>query len=115
VNEFAYMYDSCHVMLAPLRKNLFNECKSEIKVVEAGWKGKAVIASNIEPYKKFDNIILIDEHKGHKDWYKAIKFLVNNPDKVMMFQQNLHNEVKEKHNLKNNICTLKEIYQTMTS
>lgn len=115
VNEFAFMYDQCHVMLAPLRKNLFNECKSELKVVEAGWKGKAVIASNIEPYNKFKNVILVEERKGHKDWYKAIKYLTNNPDKVKELQQNLHDEVVSKHNLKENICKLEEIYRTMTS
>lgn len=115
VNEFANMYDYCHVMLAPLKKNLFNECKSELKVVEAGWKGKAVIASNVEPYKYFDSVILVDERKSHKDWYKAIKMLVNNPEMVMRLQQNLHEEIMNKHNLKNSICKLEEIYRTMTS
>lgn len=115
VDSFAYMYDQCHVMLAPLKSNLFNRCKSELKVVEAGWKGKCVIASNLEPYRDFDNVILVDERKNHKDWYKAIKHLALNPNTVRDLQGKLYDEVTRKHNIFDHVCKLHEIYQTTTS
>jgi glycosyltransferase involved in cell wall biosynthesis len=115
VDSFAYMYDNCHVMLAPLKKGLFNECKSELKVVEAGWKGKCVIASDVEPYNSFENIITVQERKAHKDWYKAIKHLVMNPHIVLDLQNKLYDEVTTKHNMYDHIWKLNEIYQTTKS
>ena len=112
IESFGYMYDSCHVMLAPLKNNLFNRCKSGLKVVEAGWKGKAVIASDIEPYNQYENVITVQERKNHKDWYKAIKHLVLNPDVVKDLQCKLYDEVTMKNNMFDHVCKLHEIYQT---
>jgi glycosyltransferase involved in cell wall biosynthesis len=113
--RFATMYDHCDLMLAPLKDSEFNRAKSQLKVVEAGWKGKAIIASNIEPYKHFDNVILIDERKNHKDWYKAIKKLVLNPNVIVAMQEQLYTEVHQKFNIHTHIWKLKGLYQSIKS
>lgn len=112
VFKFANMYDECDVMLAPLKDNDFNRCKSELKVIEAGWKGKMVIASNVAPYSKFENVILCDERKVTKQFYKAIKNLVLNPDSIIDYQEKLNKEVVEKYDIEKHIWKLHEIYQT---
>ena len=39
------------LVLAPLETNRFNECKSNLRLIEAGMIGAAAIVQNIEPYR----------------------------------------------------------------
>jgi hypothetical protein len=50
VYEYGNMYDLVSVSIAPLSDNSFNACKSELKAIEAGFKGKAFIATKMHPY-----------------------------------------------------------------
>lgn len=50
VYEYGNMYDLVSVSIAPLADNSFNVCKSELKAIEAGFKGKAFIATKMHPY-----------------------------------------------------------------
>ena len=59
---------NCNAAYAPLNNNLFNECKANIKMLEAGAHGLPGAYQNIEPYKdaqfKFNNgAELIDQLK----------------------------------------------------
>jgi glycosyltransferase involved in cell wall biosynthesis len=99
--------------LAPIEDNIFNKVKSQLKVIEAGFHHKAIIAQDFGPYKidlknaiqyggGFDleaNGILIDVNKNTKDWYAAIKKLIQNPDVVKTLQDNLHNTVKDTYSM----------------
>jgi len=101
------------ISLAPLEENLFNKVKSQLKVIEAGFHHKALIAQNFGPYQidlkntiqyggGFDtngNSILIDKTQNHKDWYTSIKKLINNPDLVKQLQDNLYNTVKDTYSM----------------
>ena len=44
------VYNGMEMSIAPLIYNSFNECKSNLKILEAGCKGIPVICSKIEPY-----------------------------------------------------------------
>lgn len=115
VNEFAKHYKNVDILLAPLDTNSFNEVKSELKFVEAGFTKTALICSDFGPYHlvgnslfkkggeidEEGNCILIDPSKKHKDWVKAIKKLVNNPDLITLLQNNLYEFVKDKYDIKN--------------
>lgn len=115
VTEFAKHYRNLDVLFAPLDCNDFNEVKSELKFIEAGFTNTAVIATNFGPYTigsksmfnyggEIDmdgNCILIDDRKKHKDWKKAIIKLVNNPELIDKLKENLYNTVKDKYNIKN--------------
>ena len=50
INKYAYNYNSFDVSLAPLVDTEFNTNKSQLKVIEAGFHKKALIASDVKPY-----------------------------------------------------------------
>lgn len=52
VHQYGLLYKKFDVSLAPLQNTKFNRCKSELKVIEAGYTKTAIIASNTTPYKQ---------------------------------------------------------------
>ena len=50
VTSYAKNYANFDVSLAPLKNHIFNRVKSQLKVIEAGFYKKALIASDIGPY-----------------------------------------------------------------
>lgn len=113
ISTYATNYNLFDISLAPLEENIFNKVKSQLKVIEAGFHKKAIIAQNFGPYTidltnsiqyggGFDvtaNSILIDSKKNEKDWYTAIKKLINNPEMVKTLQENLYNTVKDTYSM----------------
>jgi len=119
LNSYAEHYDYCDICLAPLvetydqqvgkgpktkivkRPHVFNEVKSELKVIEAGVKKKTLVAQDYAIYK--DKIIdgetgiLVKHNK--KGWYNAIKELVDNPGYREDLANNLHEWVKEEYSI----------------
>lgn len=95
--------------------NGFISHNSQLKVIEAGFKHKAIIAEEVGPYKidlkplikkggEIDdngNALLVNPSKTHKQWSKYITYLVNNKDKIELLQNNLYETVKDKYNLLN--------------
>ena len=57
--------------LAPLEDNLFNACKSNLKILEYGICGYPVIASDIECYRGGLPVILVKNR--YRDWMEAIR------------------------------------------
>lgn len=72
-----------HIALAPLVECEFNECKSEIKVLESWALGLPIVASRIAPYsraiKHDENGLLLGPNQN--DWYYAIEGLIANAEK----------------------------------
>ena len=111
--EYLKHYNDIDVLLVPLQENAFNECKSELKFVEGGMMGVAVVASNVNPYtigsKNFlekggkinedGNCILIENRKAHKDWAKVIEKLVNNPEYITKLQENMSKHISENYDI----------------
>ena len=48
--NYGKMYDQVSVSIAPLADNVFNSFKSELKAIEAGFKGKAFMCTKMHPY-----------------------------------------------------------------
>jgi glycosyltransferase involved in cell wall biosynthesis len=127
INTYATNYSKFDISLAPIKNHIFNRVKSQLKVIEAGFHKKAIIAQNYGPYtidlvsaiekgggfNDKANGILIDSDKNHKDWFGAIKKLVNNPEMVKTLQENLHNTVKDTYNLNNTTKTRMELYKKL--
>jgi intein/homing endonuclease len=102
---------------------------SQLKVIEAGFHKKAIIAQDFGPYQLdltnaikfgggFDetaNGILIESRKNHKDWYTAIKKLTQNPEIITVLQENLHNTVKNLYSLEKVSEQRKELYLKLTN
>jgi glycosyltransferase involved in cell wall biosynthesis len=116
VTSYAMNYSKFDISLAPIKNHIFNRMKSQLKVIEAGFYKKALIASEIGPYtidlvhclkngefNEEGNAILIPESRNHSDWSKAIKKLVQNPHMIKELGERLYNSVKDKYDL--NIVT----------
>lgn len=125
INGYAKNYAKFDVSLAPIVNHIFNRVKSQLKVIEAGFYKKAIIASNLGPYTldlkhclengNFinGNAILVDEKRNHSDWAKAMKKLIQNPNMAYDLGQRLYETVKDKYDL--NIVTKHraELYKTL--
>ena len=116
ISKYALNYNYFDVSLAPLVESHFNSCKSQLKVIEAGFHKKALIASETMPYTldlvsavnegKFNdngNALLVSTKKNHKDWAKHMKRLIDNPNMVEDLGNRLYETVKDKYALKN-VC-----------
>lgn len=117
INKYATNYNYFDVSLAPLFPSVFNENKSQLKVIEAGFHKKALIASGINPYMidlipaieyggNFNpkgNALLVDPNKNHKQWFQHMKRLVENPNMIEDLGNKLYETVKDKYSLKN-VC-----------
>ena len=127
VSNFAEHYRNIDVLFAPLDCNNFNEVKSELKFIEAGFTKTALICTNFGPYTllgdsmfKFGgeinhngNCILIDDSKKHKAWGKAVRKLIENPELITELQNNLYNTVKDKYDIRNVTKTRAEWYRSI--
>ena len=113
INTYATNYSKFDISMAPIKNHIFNRVKSQLKVIEAGFYKKALIASEVGPYTidlkhalsfgKFTdgNALLVKEERNHSDWAKNIKFLVNNPNLIVDLGERLYESVKDKYDLRN--------------
>lgn len=115
VDNYEYLehYKNVDVLLVPLQENEYNNCKSELKFIEAGVTNTAVVASNTGPYtigsvnffekggliNKEGNCVLIDNNKAHKDWSKTIEKLVKNPEYITLLQNNMREHIAKNYNI----------------
>jgi len=127
ISTYASNYNLFDVSLAPLEEHIFNKVKSQLKVIESGFHHKAIIAQNFGPYQidltnaiqfggGFDETasgILIDKIKNHKDWYSAIKKLINNPEMVKTLQDNLFAKVKDIYSMDKVTENRKNLYLSL--
>lgn len=103
INSYADIYNNIDVALCPIADNTFNRCKSELKLIEAGWMGKAVIASAVPPYTDviehgYDGF-LVKSHRNNIDWYIYMKKFVEQPDLIKTFAARLEAKIKSVFNI----------------
>ena len=76
VFEYGEVYRHFDIVLAPLQDNKFNQCKSELKIVEASAYKKPIICSAVYPYLYHgdnDGVLFVQ----HNEWRTAIQKLVD--------------------------------------
>ena len=124
ISTYASNYNLFDVSLAPIEENIFNKVKSQLKVIEAGFHKKAIIAQDFGPYQidlvdanQFGggwnangNGILIDSKKNHKDWFKSMKKLIEQPELVKQLSENLYNTVKDTYSIDKVTDDRKDLY-----
>lgn len=122
VQSYAKNYSKFDVSLAPIKNHMFNRMKSQLKVIEAGFYKKALIASNIGPYTidlthclkngNFveGNALLVDENRNHSDWAKYIEKLLKNPNLVKDMGERLYETVKDLYDLNKVTKDRREFY-----
>jgi glycosyltransferase involved in cell wall biosynthesis len=125
VQSYAKNYSKFDVSLAPIKNHMFNRMKSQLKVIEAGFYKKAIIASNVGPYTldlkhcldhgNFvdGNALLVDENRNHSDWAKFIDKLVKNPNMVKDMGERLYETVKDTYDLNVVTKTRAEFYKSI--
>jgi len=125
VNTYAVNYSKFDISLAPIKNHIFNRMKSQLKVIEAGFYKKALIASNVGPYTidlkhslnngNFvdGNALLVNEHNNHSDWSKYIKKLVDNPNMIVDMGERLYETVKDTYDLNVVTKTRAEFYSSL--
>ena len=125
VTSYAKNYSKFDVSLSPIKNHIFNRVKSQLKVIEAGFYKKALIASNIGPYTldlkhcldhgNFvdGNALLVDENRNHSDWSKYIEKLLKNPNMVKDMGERLYETVKDKYDLNNVTNDRQEFYKSV--
>ena len=125
ITTYAKNYSRFDVSLAPIKNHIFNRVKSQLKVIEAGFYKKALIASNIGPYTidlkhslengKFTdgNALLVNETNNHSDWAKYIKKLYDNPNMRIDMGERLYETVKDTYNLEKVSRDRAEWYKTI--
>lgn len=130
ISTYASNYNLFDISLAPIEENLFNKVKSQLKVIEAGFHKKAIVAQDFGPYQidlvnayqkpaskrdvsKFDetaNSLLVSSSKNHKQWYQHLKRLITNPERIAILQENLHNTVKDTYSIEAVTKNRRELY-----
>ena len=125
VTSYAKNYSKFDVSLAPIKNTMFNRMKSQLKVIEAGFYKKALIASDLGPYTidlkhcldhgNFvdGNAMLVNENRNHSDWAKYIKKLVENPNLVKDMGERLYETVKDTYDLNTVTKNRAEYYKSL--
>ena len=100
VFEYGAYYRDINVSLAPLAKNKFNRCKSDLKVTEAAMTRTAIIASDVENY----SWSIVNGETGilcstKEQWREAIESMTSKKAKTL--GMNLYESLKDdpNHNL----------------
>jgi len=110
VFEFGEVYNELDICVAPLEDNKFNSCKSELKMLEAGFMGCAAMVSGVKPYTLLmtkDNSFDLNEHT----FYVWQRIILRNPNLWKDKAAQLAEDVK-KYELKNLMDKRLQLYKS---
>jgi len=112
IENYGKNYNFFDVSLVPLVDSEFNSNKSQLKIIEAGFHKKAVIASAVDPYtldlvsafengsfNSHGNALLVEPRKNHKQWQQHMCRLIENPEMITELGERLYQTVKEKYSM----------------
>lgn len=119
ITSYATHYNNIDISIAPLFDNEFNKCKSQLKVIEAGFFKKPLIAERAEPYKidikHGKNGFLVDSNKEPKEWYRNLKKLLDSEQMRIDVGESLYETVKDTYNLETVSRNRIEFYKQIVS
>ena len=117
VTSYASNYNLFDISLAPLKPVLFNLMKSQLKVIEAGFHKKCLVAQDVASYQidvvDGKNGILIPYKKNSKPWYKALKRLIKEPNQIKDLGEALYETVKDTYSLEKVTTDRAELYRSL--
>lgn len=93
--HYACLYNRIDISLIPLVDNEFNRCKSELKLIEAGWFKKACIVSNNLPYSRIINVNNSYIAETNHDWYRGLKLMINSPEVRVKLAEQLQKDMAD--------------------
>ena len=125
VTSYAKNYSKFDISLAPIKQHTFNKLKSQLKIIEAGFYKKSIIASDFGPYTidlkhamkngeyTDGNALLVSDARNHSDWAKYIKKLVDNPNMRIDMGERLYEHVSQRYTLSIVTKTRAEFYKSI--
>lgn len=125
ISDYGKNYTKFDVSLAPLKDTMFNRMKSQLKVIEAGFYKKALIASEVAPYTidlthSIDNgnftdgnALIVRNGRNKSDWAKYMKKLIQNPSWVEDLGERLYETVNGRYDLKSLSILRRDIYKNL--
>lgn len=125
INSYAKNYAKFDVSLSPIKDHIFNRMKSQLKVIEAGFYKKAIIASDIGPYTidlkhaldkgnfTDGNALLVNKSRNNGDWAKYMKKLIKNPSFVEDLGERLYETVNGTYDLGTVTKNRAEFYKSL--
>jgi len=128
ITSYASNYNLFDILIAPLKESNFNKVKSQLKVIEAGFHKKALVAQDFGAYQidiknmyqrggELDlsgNAILIPTNKNNKFWFRHLKMLVEKPELIKIMAENLYNTVNGRYDMKAVCEKRKNLYIKLT-
>lgn len=80
------------IAIAPLESNIFNECKSNLRLLEYGAMGWPVVCSDVYPYRSYDAPVLRCGD-AKEEWVNALRKLIDDRALRLEMGQKLHDWV----------------------
>jgi glycosyltransferase involved in cell wall biosynthesis len=123
-HKSAEYFKHVDVVLLPYKETKYNECLEPKILAHAGCGAKVVIAQNMKPYSDYiENIFskggatdyskngfLVDTIKNHKDWYKHLKRLIQEPKNIKKIGKNLKSKAVELFSYNNLTTSRRNLY-----
>jgi len=113
VFEYGEVYRHFDFVVAPLQDTKFNQCKSELKIVEASAYKKPIICSAVYPYlyhQANDGVLLVTQN----DWRTAIQKMIDVGHSVRQSMGLSNYEYcKKHHNLELHNLTRLQLYKSL--
>lgn len=117
VKEYAMSYNDIDIALAPLIKNDYNDCKSELKMIEAGLHKCAIVCSDTVPYnivgRHEENCLIVPDNKKHKAWIQYVCRLVEDAELRNRLAVQLHHDITQNYDLKKITQKRKLFYENL--
>lgn len=110
ISEYMKHYKGLNICLAPLIKNEFNECKSNLKVLEAGCGHAAIVCSDLHPFRNpLDEPFV--EYCKPGEWEAKLKYLTDNPNYTQDRGDQLAEHCREHYDLLKVNKTREELFK----
>lgn len=100
VRSYMHLYDGHQFAIAPLASSPFAECKSNLKILEAGAKGLPIICSRTLPYDTPDMRRVVRFADSYIDWMGHKNVLLKDPQRAAYEGARLAEHVRKHYNLK---------------
>jgi glycosyltransferase involved in cell wall biosynthesis len=111
--EYCEGYNEMDVVLAPLADNEFNRCKSQLKMIEAGYFGRPVICSEVIPYLidgvNEENCFMVSPSRPI-DFYICMRKLIKEPQSIIDMGAKLKEIVTQKYMMDEVNKTRRDLY-----
>lgn len=115
--KFFLGYNEMDVILAPLIDDEFNRCKSQLKLIEAGFSGRPVICSDIEPYRidgRHEKNCFMVKQDRPMDWYIFMRRFLKEPELIKQMGAELAKDIQAKYHIDVVNKTRVELYRQLS-